>query len=84
MSIQYVYLVTGAESRAGRTRSPVIVFINRRALVAFLRANAADPTNDEAVDVDSAVVFRLRPDRQYFANAPLTAREVLARGTFRG
>lgn len=83
MSDTNIYLVTGAvQERGSRTRSPVAAFTDEQALVRFLRENAEDPDNEESVNVDNAVVFRLRDGCQYFVNAPIPARRVLAGETW--
>lgn len=74
----FVYLVTGVvQKRGSSTRSPSFATTDLGDLRRFLRQYADDPGNEEAIDIGSSVVFRLQLGAQYFANAPLTARQVL-------
>lgn len=82
-----VFLVTSAaEQRGSRTRSPSIAFGTFGGLMDFLRREAAmravDPDNEELMNLDTTVVFRMELRCFYFANAPLAVRDLLAGAVF--
>ena len=84
-SLARVYVVTGAEQRAGKARSPLCVMTDLADVKAYMqRRNDADPAVDDlgGLRADMLRVFRLRVGCTYFANSPLTGQQILDGSVF--